>query len=246
MTSPLQLEQQRHGERPRRPEDAAAVADLDAKDAALLERLPPEMVGARIRDALRTQPRSDVGARGFRPWTVMPALAAAVVVVVVVVAPNDRSVDGSVDMVVDGSAGDRLKGAMPSLDVQVLDGTAVRALAPGERVGSGTRVQLRIKAAGAAHGVVVSVDGSGHVTTHFPDSADTRLPKGVAQLPFSFELDDAPGFERFFLVTGPGPIDVVAVTDAAKALSKVDEAKAKGLSLPAGLVQTDVLVLKRP
>ncbi len=251
MTSPIILEKQRHGEIARRAEDAAAVAELDAKDAALLERLPPAMVGARIRDELRRDVREDDARR--RPWVIAPALAAAAVIAVVVIVPR-----GGADVVavndpvvvadgVDAGGGDRLKGQAPGLDVQVQDGGAVRPLSPGELVGSGTRVQLRIKAAGARHGVVVSVDGGGHVTRHFPDGTDTRLPQGTAALPFSFELDDAPGFERFFLVTAAEPIDVVAVTEAATALAEGGvEAQAKGLSLPGGLHQADVVVLKKP
>jgi hypothetical protein len=86
------------------------------------------------------------------------------------------------------------------------------------------------------------------VTRHFPveegGSTLLALNKRIL-LPSALELDDAPGFERFFLVTSAAPIDVETVLARAAALAK-DPAAAKhgDLDLAAGLKQTSVLVLK--
>ena len=50
---------------------------------------------------------------------------------------------------------------------------------------------------------LVSIDGRGVATLHFPDDVDpTALAHGGAMaLDHSYELDDAPGFERFLRVT---------------------------------------------
>jgi hypothetical protein len=234
MTSPLHLEQQRFDERPARPEDSAAVAALVADDARILERLPPSTMAARIRAGLdRTDappsPTSVFWRRGL--FAVAPALAAAAVLSVVVVGPP---VDD----------GDRLKGLAPALEVHVAAPGGSRSLHGDDRLGAGDVVQVRIRGAGAGHGVVVSLDGGGSVTRHFPDGAQTALPPGTAALPFSFELDDAPGFERFVLVTADAPIDVEAVLRAASIVAAGDQPETTLLPLPAGARQTDVLLRK--
>jgi hypothetical protein len=52
--------------------------------------------------------------------------------------------------------------------------------------------------------VVLSIDGRGAVTWHLPPEYPgpaARLGSGVeTTLPWSFELDDAPGFERFVMI----------------------------------------------
>jgi hypothetical protein len=235
MTSPLHLEQQRFGERPARPEDRDAVAALAADDARVLERLPPSTMAARIRaDLARADDRpSPTPAFARRAWlAVAPALATAAVVAVVVLQPPTAS-------------GDRSKGLSPALDVHVAAPAGVRALREDDVLGAGDVVQVRIRGAGAAHGVVVSLDGSGAVTRHFPDGASTALPAGTASLPFSFELDDAPDFERFVLVTADDPIDVEQVLRAARSVALGERPETTPLALPTGLRQSDVLLRKR-
>lgn len=98
----------------------------------------------------------------------------------------------------------------------------------------------------AAFGVVVSIDGRGHVTRHLPEegAAAAALDGREQALPHAYELDDAPAFERFVLVTGPRAFDVAAVLAAAAALPR-EEARTRALSLPDGLAQRSVVLDKR-
>ncbi|MCA9665381.1 MAG: hypothetical protein KC503_07325, partial [Myxococcales bacterium] len=85
------------------------------------------------------------------------------------------------------------------------DGTTTRA---------GDVVQLVYRAGRARHGAIISHDGRGHVTLHYPArrEASTHLARGMAQpLPYAFELDDAPRFERFLFVVADAPLDVGAL-----------------------------------
>ena len=96
--------------------------------------------------------------------------------------------------------------------------------------------------------MILSIDGRGHVTRHFPadDGGPTALSRNKRIfLPNALELDDAPGFERFFLITSPEPIDVKAVLAEAVELAKDPNlARRSELALPSGLKQTSVLLLK--
>lgn len=111
-------------------------------------------------------------------------------------------------------------------------------------------MQVSYVAAGNRFGVVVSVDGRGGVTLHHPASprdVPRVKARGETPLPYAFELDDAPGFERFFFVTGPGvSLDPTLVVEAAHALvlSGHGAARVEPLPLPAELGQTSFLLRK--
>lgn len=79
------------------------------------------------------------------------------------------------------------------------------ALHPGDKVKAGDALQIELKSGSYAYAAVVSVDGQGAITWHWPARPDqperaSQLPKG--RLPNAFQLDSAPGFERFYLVLG--------------------------------------------
>src|SRR5215831_15505456 len=80
---------------------------------------------------------------------------------------------------------------------------AVERLHNGAFTRAGDRVQVAYTASEARFGVVLSIDGRGDVTWHLPPGYPgpaARLGSGVeTTLPWSFELDDAPGFERFVM-----------------------------------------------
>lgn len=126
-------------------------------------------------------------------------------------------------------------------------GAEPRALDDGSEVASHELLQLGYVASGKRHGVIVSIDGRGEATLHFPATPElsTRLSPGQTLLPSAYELDDAPRFERFFLVTSPRAISVAAVLAAARRLAG-DEAHASSapLGLPPDLEQTSLLLLK--
>ena len=108
-------------------------------------------------------------------------------------------------------------------------------------------LQLSYRVARADFGLIFSIDGRGTVTRHFPDGDEAaQLEAGaLIPLPRSYELDDAPRFERFFLVTGAKPFDSAAVVEAARSLAASGSAEQGALSLPAGLAQK-ALTLRKP
>jgi hypothetical protein len=85
-------------------------------------------------------------------------------------------------------------------------------LADGDGAAEGDVVQLVYRLQGHGEGAILSVDGRGVVTEHL---APGPLSPGRVALDHAFELDDAPGFERFYLVVGPA----WALEDAGEALA---------------------------
>lgn len=125
-------------------------------------------------------------------------------------------------------------------------------LHPGAVVESGDVVQVSYVAAGNDYGVVISIDGRGGVTLHHPARLhDVPRVKARGEIPLNhaFELDDAPGFERFFFVTASGhPPEPEAVMNAARRLATAGfvAARVDPLPLPEDLSQSSFLLRKAP
>jgi anti-sigma factor RsiW len=101
----------------------------------------------------------------------------------------------------------RIKGLEPRLTIFRKTKDGAEPLRPGEKARSGEFLRIGYHAAGFGYGAIVSVDGNGNVTRHWPADGDraARLERGEALLPNAFELDAAPDFERFYLVVSKRP-----------------------------------------
>jgi hypothetical protein len=103
-------------------------------------------------------------------------------------------------------------------------------------------IRLGYRAAGRGYGAIVSTDGRGNVTLHLPASggrAATLKAGGTVLLSFSYELDDAPRWERFYLVTANQPFEVEPVRRAALEVARAgSETVPPRLPLRRGLDQS--------
>lgn len=206
--NPLTREQILVGEGPPGAElDDAERRDLEASNAAILEALPPAMVAAEIDRRIRAL---EARRRRRRTWTLVAGCAATAALVLALWPGRG---DGARHARVDSPGDVRVKGD-PRLAIYRKVGAGAERLAPGQAVTPGDVVQLSYVAAGARHGVIASIDGRDVVTAHFPErrGGSTALARGGAiALEHAYRLDDAPGFERFFLITSAAPIDAAAV-----------------------------------
>jgi hypothetical protein len=118
----------------------------------------------------------------------------------------------------------------------------------GTQVYAGDLLQIAYVPAGKTHGVIFSTDGNGTVTQHFPEtesaSSILKQEKKVL-LASSYELDDAPAFERFFFITAKERIDVENIIKKANALTASGvSAKTAMLELPESFQQYSILLKK--
>lgn len=147
------------------------------------------------------------------------------------------------------NATERVKGNGSKLFVYRQDGQKAVRLKTLSHVNSGDVLQVSYIAAGSTYGFIFSVDGNGVLTQHFPDKgkeAGLLNTKGEVPLDFSYKLDDAPGFERFFLVTSASAFktaDLSSVLNAAKTAGAVSN-KDFSEYLPKGISIQDILLLK--
>jgi hypothetical protein len=220
---------------------------LQEENARVLEALPPEDVArevarrARVREAQRPAPRRALSFALGLP------LAAALVLLVVLSVREPGQPSGQHSLTGATAEVTRIKGD-PRLLVFRQGAGEPEQLRTGALAHAGDLLQLGYVAGGRPYGAVLSLDGRGAVTLHFPERPEATPaldPKGTVSLGHAYELDDAPAFERFVLVTSQQPFDVQAVLDAARALAaNPSDARTRPLALPAGLEQSSFTVEK--
>lgn len=231
-------------------------AEIEASNAEILAQYPPQMMAARIQAELQKAPRkSPAKPRYFAAALTATTLTAALVAVLVL--PTDIPTEHQPGVsVTDQPAnyptvapepGIRYKGTGPVLQVWRQTETGAERLENNAEVSAGDRLQVRFQAAGAPHGVIVSIDGRQQTTLHFPDfeGGDTSLAPGASTLNHSYQLDDAPDFERFFFITSDSPLDTSAILDALEELARQSDADTAPLTLSEDLLWTDFLVEKQ-
>jgi hypothetical protein len=219
----LVLEQYRLRELP--PADADRVERQLAADAALRQRFealqrsdeeiarqyPSRWLAARVR--ARTPARE----RGHARWPLPLAVAAAAIVLILAMPrawPGQPRTDDTA-----ATTDDRIKGLAPALTVYRRTAAGSETLADGSIARTGDLLRVGYTAAGRGYGVIISIDGRGVVTRHLPPEGDRAVALGrggATLLDHSYELDDAPGWERFYFITGDTPFTVAPVMDAAK------------------------------
>ena len=203
---------------------ARLIADEDPRlealsddDAAILRDYPADAMARRMQ--ARLDALEDPTPTRWPLWALGGALATAAAVALVWTLSAEQATvppEPSQDRIAmgPGPGGERIKGDA-SIVLQRRDGSRAETLLAGASVSPGDTIQVGYRAGGWAHGVLVSVDGAGEVTLHFPAAASeptTLRPRGNAVL-HAFELDDAPAFERFYFFTASDPLDVDAVMD---------------------------------
>lgn len=165
----------------------------------------------------------EVDAQGFAPRSSMPALLLKIAAVMVVALGlftaifvvngeknlGVRGVDerGSEVALAKGISDDygetRIKGLNARMEVWKKTGeTAVQM----ENLGvarEGDELQLRYSVPEKCYGLLFSMDGNGVLTVHLGNgSGSVALEPGkMVTLPFAYKLDNAPKFEKFFLMT---------------------------------------------
>jgi len=226
-----ELPPERAAEVTRRLEQAGddRLEALRASDEAILEAYPAAQVVPDIhRRALAERERTPAPRRTLWVGSAALAMAAAAAVTLVVVGPwsgPDR--DGAPGFLTDPDT-TRIKGLDPALEVYRQEGREAIRLVDDEAVRTGDLVQLSYIAAGHSYGVIYSVDGNGKVTMHHPlrvEGSTALEPDGRTPLERSYELDDAPRFERFVFVAADEPLVVDGVLDTLRPLDldHVDE-----------------------
>jgi hypothetical protein len=144
-----------------------------------------------------------------------------------------RTTGGAVDA---PGGDDRIKGLRPSLVVYRRTDRGSEMLADDASAKAGDVIRLGYVPGDRVYGVILSIDTRGTVTRHLP-SAGTRAAvlahERVNLLDTAFELDDVPGWERFYFITSDTDFDVAPVVDAVRrTAASGQDARRRTLALP--------------
>jgi hypothetical protein len=231
---------------------AARLKQLHESSEAILREHPPERFAAavarRCTPASGSQPGRNGRRRHLPRWFLLaPAVAAAAALLIILIVPHSPSPPGLSGTSPSGTV--RPKGLQLQMRIYRQSPGGVERLSAGAEVCNHDVLQISYIAATRPYGTIVSIDGRGAVTLHFPDSVSgaTDLDQdGEIPLPHAYEIDDAPDFERFFMVTASTPVAVAEVMRAARNLARSRErAREQMLDLPEGFEQTSIIVRKR-
>ena len=142
----------------------------------------------------------------------------------------------------------RIKGMKSGLHIFRKNNLKIEKIKNNSIVKANDLLQLAYVSVENPYGVIFSIDGRGIVTLHFPERVDesTRLKLNKKMvLPSSYELDDAPDFERFFFVTSSSELNVEKILRSAEALaSNIVSAATDDLELDDNIKQISLTVLK--
>jgi hypothetical protein len=215
------------------------IAALLQADRETLEAQPPAQVAAEVRRRAALRP-----ARAPRPLYTFGAVFAAGAAAVVLMARQPAVQPPAAPPAFERTG---IKGDTQLFVYRAGDGG--RPLRDGARASRGDLLQLAYLTADTGFGVLLSIDGAGTVTQHWPEPGSTRAVPlrtgGEVRLPSSYELDDAPAFERFFMIRAGQAFDVAPVLTAARTLAaRAPEARRAPLPLPAQFAQTSLLLEK--
>jgi anti-sigma factor RsiW len=216
---------------------------LDASDDEIRRSHPPVVVAARVRQELEA--RASGARQPARRWSfalqwraaalVVGILALMVLVAPPLLGPRDES-------------SDRIKGLEPTLLLYRKTVEGSEPLQDHATARTGDLIRVGYRAAGQTWGVILSVDSRGVVTRHLPREgrAAARLSTDdQVLLDLAYELDDAPRWERFYLVAGAAPFDVAPVIDVARrAAASSRTAPPPVLPLGMSAKQSSLLLIK--
>lgn len=225
---------------------AERLAGIEQSNREILEQYPPGPMVAQIQ---RRAAGENHRPRRWSLWVGLPTLAAgaAAALVLLVAVPALRQ-PGSGPLGVFAKAPPEIIIVKGGSRLKIYRKGESKMLMPGAKVAEGDDLMVHYDASNdARYGVILSLDGRGRVSLHFPLAEDdsTELVHGGDQaLAHSFELDDAPRFERFFFLTSAKPIDVKAMRTAIEALGK--RGARANPHLPGGIVvKHEMLLWKR-
>lgn len=228
------------------------LAALKRSNEEILKQYPPEAVVPQIKTQLETGGKDKATQPVLlkRLLYATPVFAAALVVLFIVF----RNPGGHTTQDIQGLQSTRIKGtetidvSKPHILVHRKVNDTVELLESGDKASAGDLLQIAYVSVGATYGVILSVDGRGVVTLHYPESEDKDPILDQYKKTFlstSYELDDAPDFERFFFITSKSEIDVQAILNSAKVLAKHPKTSDLAeLELPDSLRQYSLLIKK--
>lgn len=148
----------------------------------------------------------------------------------------------------------RRKGSGAGIELYRRVGDDDQVLMDGALVANGDQLQIYLHPSKSSpktgFALLLSIDGSGAITPVWPADQNLAAPLIPSEedqamaLPFAYQLDAAPAFERLILIRSPQPFAIDKVLAAAQQLVANGQAAQSALDLPNNLQQESLLLRK--
>jgi hypothetical protein len=222
------------------------LEQLLLSNQALLAQYPPDRMTRKIRERAAAtaagQTEIDLRTGRFGSLPKLAAIALAVTIVCLIFLP--RQIDRTLK---DGTSLEtRFKGGVSSLVLYRKIPSGAERLNEGDIARSGDTIQIAYWGVGGTFGVILSLDGRGGVTLHFPENGSrAALLEGghLTRLDSAYELDDAPEWESFYFITSNQPFEIEPVLQSARSVGRAETAPQK-LPLSASFTQSSFRLRK--
>lgn len=184
----------------------SALSELKQSDTEILSKYKPEAMHIAVEAKLNAKKGIiKIPSKVFRIAT----YAAAAVFIAAIAIPVGVTTINPANPTQDV----RLKGPsseLPKNQKLVLyrkNGKEAEKLNNGNLVNEGDVIQITYQAGNNDYGIIFSIDGNGNITRHFPENNWTaqqlKHSKDEIPLDFSYELDNAPDYECFIMISSP-------------------------------------------
>lgn len=201
-----------------------SLKNLKKSNQEILDKYTPEQMRVKVMEKLANKERNQTAqnntektnAKKYSPdFTRFVQFAAAAVILCAIMIPvalgararlAATNPDAAETVRVKGNADTKaFENRNPKINLYRLDGDTITTLKNGASAKSGDVIQITYNAGNKDYGVIFSVDGNGNITRHFPEDSWKAEPLhhnyNETPLDFSYELDNAPNFECFIMVT---------------------------------------------
>lgn len=189
------------------------LAALEASDHQIRSELPAAVLAKGIASRLTFTAPAATSPLSWMRWA-LPAGGALMLAFFIV---RPLALEPTVAPPVATADNERVKGADGALAIYRRTDRGSELLADGDRARTGDLLRIGYKVASPGYGIILSVDGRGLVTRHLPAAGERAVPLASGDtvlLDSSYELDDAPRWERFYLVTSPSAFEIEPVLKA--------------------------------
>ena len=194
-----------------------SLADLKKSNQEILDKYSPEQMRIKVMKKLANKDyKGNKQTVQNKPdfMRYIQYAAAAALLCAILVPATLRAKSSSIATNPDSVETVRIKGnadaknfdnRTPKINLYRQDGDKITSLKNGAFAKSGDVIQITYNAGNKNYGVIFSVDGNGNITRHFPEDSWQAEPLhhnyDETPLDFSYELDNAPDFECFVMVT---------------------------------------------
>ncbi len=209
-----------------------------SNEEILSEYTPADMARVIIRKAQEPEEErkpSRLKRSGLPGWYYFTPFAAAAVILFALVLPiNHTGFNSTGQNTFDTYT--RMKGTNAKMYIYRKAAGKAELLAPGSKVKKNDLLQIAYQCSGKRYGTIISIDGRGTVTVHMSGNNGKALALECGKkisLSESYQLDNAPYFERFFLISSGSPFMITDILEKAEIFAR-DTEKASEKLLPAG------------